>query len=308
MNTRDFELYRKELAAFLCLSFLRRGRAEDLDTFLNGLREAPRRNAAIAAIACGGFRRTPRHEAQHATRPRPSWRTWSRPRGRRVRGSPAHSRRSIALYEERTSEQRDDERETLVVALEPDRQARLPAPLDHLLGTAGHRSKIGPEHHHRRPAQVCRPSARRNGTITTSCSRASARLPTPTLSTPISRTTSGLYLAGCRGADEVCPVFPLFPPAIDVLMALSYHLTTARSSIHFMHANPQGSAKRRQRVDFALADVRRCGFLHRNPSAHDRRHHRHQFQFNNEWRAYEVAARPSDRPPRATSRSTPRGA
>ena len=56
LNTRDFELYRKELAAFLrpYVSSTRKSRKTWTRSSM-GCAKAPRRNAAIAAIACGGF-------------------------------------------------------------------------------------------------------------------------------------------------------------------------------------------------------------------------------------------------------------
>lgn len=45
----------------------------------------------------------------------------------------------------------------------------------------------------------------------------------------------GFSWVDAAGKTKFTEYFPFFPDAIDVLRALSYHLTTARSSIHFMH-------------------------------------------------------------------------
>ena len=45
----------------------------------------------------------------------------------------------------------------------------------------------------------------------------------------------GLYLADFHRHEKFARFFPFYPPAIDVLRAVSYNLTTLRSSVHFMH-------------------------------------------------------------------------
>jgi hypothetical protein len=45
------------------------------------------------------------------------------------------------------------------------------------------------------------------------------------------------------GTEKFNRFFPFYPPAIDVLKAVSYNLTTLRSSVHFMHQTLKGQRK-----------------------------------------------------------------
>lgn len=45
----------------------------------------------------------------------------------------------------------------------------------------------------------------------------------------------GFTWPGAIGTEKFAKFFPFYPPAIDVLKAVSYNLTTLRSSVHFMH-------------------------------------------------------------------------
>src|SRR5690606_2051216 len=90
--------------------------------------------------------------------------------------------------------------------------------------------------------------------------------------------------------DKFKHYFPFFPDAIDVLRSLSYHLTTARSSIHFMHQTLKTQCKARSNDLVSLwqmfDDVVE---YNEDPSGVTQGIAAIKTKFESEWRAYESA-------------------
>lgn len=101
---------------------------------------------------------------------------------------------------------------------------------------------------------------------------------------------SGFSWVQRDGKEKFTTFFPFFPEAIDVLRALSYHLTTARSSIHFMHQTLKTQCKTKSSDLVSLwqmfDDVVEYS---EDPSGTTQGIAAIKTKFEKEWRAYESA-------------------
>lgn len=101
---------------------------------------------------------------------------------------------------------------------------------------------------------------------------------------------SGFSWVQSAGKEKFTTFFPFFPDAIDVLRALSYHLTTARSSIHFMHQTLKTQCKTKSNDLVSLwqmfDDVVEYS---EDPSGTTQGIAAIKTKFEKEWRAYESA-------------------
>lgn len=101
---------------------------------------------------------------------------------------------------------------------------------------------------------------------------------------------SGFSWVQRDGKEKFTSFFPFFPEAIDVLRALSYHLTTARSSIHFMHQTLKTQCKTKSTDLVSLwqmfDDVVEYS---EDPSGTTQGIAAIKTKFEKEWRAYESA-------------------
>lgn len=101
---------------------------------------------------------------------------------------------------------------------------------------------------------------------------------------------SGFSWVQSAGKEKFTTFFPFFPDAIDVLRALSYHLTTARSSIHFMHQTLKTQCKTKSNDLISLwqmfDDVVEYS---EDPSGTTQGIAAIKTKFEKEWRAYESA-------------------
>jgi len=100
----------------------------------------------------------------------------------------------------------------------------------------------------------------------------------------------GFSWVDAAGKTKFRQYFPFFPDAIDVLRSLSYHLTTARSSIHFMHQTLKTQCKAKSNDLVSLwqmfDDVVE---YNEDPSGVTQGIAAIKTKFESEWRAYESA-------------------
>lgn len=86
--------------------------------------------------------------------------------------------------------------------------------------------------------------------------------------------------------------FPFYPRALEILRAVSYNLTTLRSSVHFMHQTLESQCKARSRELISLWQMfDDVATYEEDPSGVTAGIAAIQTKFNDEWRAYESARR-----------------
>lgn len=94
------------------------------------------------------------------------------------------------------------------------------------------------------------------------------------------------------GKSKFTAFFPFYPRALEVVRAVSYHLTTLRSSVHFMHQTLKTQCKAHSKEMLSLwqmfDDVVK---YEEDPSGTTAGIAAIQTKFNDEWQAYEAARR-----------------
>jgi len=99
----------------------------------------------------------------------------------------------------------------------------------------------------------------------------------------------GFTWPDAEGKTRFAQFFPFYLHAIDVLRALSYHLTTARSSIHFMHQTLKRMCKGQASELISLWQMFDDVVSYtEDPSGTTAGIAAISSKFNNEWRAYEA--------------------
>ena len=86
--------------------------------------------------------------------------------------------------------------------------------------------------------------------------------------------------------------FPFYPRSLEVVRAVSYHLTTLRSSVHFMHQTLKSQCKARSKEMISLWQMfDDVVSYEEDPSGTTAGIAAIQTKFNEEWQAYEAARR-----------------
>ena len=293
LNTRDFELYRKELAAFLKdPRFFDEEEQEDLDTFLNGLREgtpAERRD-------CGNrlWRFYDEHLDMRPNMPDETEAVLEN----MVKTIVAEGYAGVLLIldevslfmKSRTSEQRDDDEKTLVVLSNRiAKHACLPlwticSAQQAIESKMGEKNIIADDR--LKFAGLLRDERNYYDIVLT---RVRKITDPDAIDAYFQDYKRGFTWPDAEGPTKFAQYFPFFPPAIDVLRALSYHLTTARSSIHFMHRTLKGQRKAQSNELISLWQMFDDVVSYtEDPSGTTAGIAAISSKFNNEWRAYEV--------------------
>ena len=293
LNTRDFELYRKELAAFLKdPRFFDEEEQEDLDTFLNGLREgtpAERRD-------CGNrlWRFYDEHLDMRPNMPDETEAVLEN----MVKTIVAEGYAGVLLIldevslfmKSRTSEQRDDDEKTLVVLSNRiAKHACLPlwticSAQQAIESKMGQKNIIADDR--LKFAGLLRDERNYYDIVLT---RVRKITDPDAIDAYFQDYKRGFTWPDAEGPTKFAQYFPFYPPAIDVLRALSYHLTTARSSIHFMHRTLKGQRKAQSNELISLWQMFDDVVSYtEDPSGTTAGIAAISSKFNNEWRAYEI--------------------
>jgi len=293
LNTRDFELYRKELAAFLKdPRFFDEEEQEDLDTFVKGLREgtpAERRD-------CGNrlWRFYDEHLNMKPNMPDETEAVLEN----MVKTIVAEGYAGVLLIldevslfmKSRTPEQRDDDEKTLVVLSNRiAKHACLPlwticSAQQAIESKMGQKNIIADER--LKFAGLLRDERNYYDIVLT---RVRKITDPSAIDAYFEDYKRGFTWPDSEGPTKFAQYFPFYPPAIDVLRALSYHLTTARSSIHFMHQTLKGQRKAQSNELISLWQMFDDVVSYtEDPSGTTAGIAAISSKFNNEWRAYEV--------------------
>ena len=95
-----------------------------------------------------------------------------------------------------------------------------------------------------------------------------------------------------QGKSRFVAYFPFYPPALEVVRAVSYNLTTLRSSVHFMHQTLKSQCKAHAREMISLWQMfDDVVSYEEDPSGTTAGIAAIQTKFNDEWKAYEAARR-----------------
>ena len=94
------------------------------------------------------------------------------------------------------------------------------------------------------------------------------------------------------GKEKFARFFPFYPPAIDVLRAVSYNLTTLRSSVHFMHQTLKTQRKVKSNELITLWQMfDDVVSYEEDPSGTTAGIAAISSKFNDEWKAYQASRR-----------------
>ncbi len=94
------------------------------------------------------------------------------------------------------------------------------------------------------------------------------------------------------GKAKFTAYFPFYPSALEVVRAVSHHLTTLRSSVHFMHQTLKSQCKAHGREMISLWQMfDNVVSYEEDPSGTTADIAAIQTKFNDEWQAYEAARR-----------------
>jgi len=97
------------------------------------------------------------------------------------------------------------------------------------------------------------------------------------------------------GQDEFSRFFPFYPPAIDVVKAISYNLTTVRSALYFMHQALKTTFKTSSKEMITLWNIFDDVVKYEeDPSGTTQGIASIKTQWDKEWKAYEAAKRQID--------------
>src|SRR5262249_33600522 len=95
-----------------------------------------------------------------------------------------------------------------------------------------------------------------------------------------------------QGKSRFVAYFPFYPRALEVVRAVSYNLTTLRSSVHFMHQTLKSQCKAHAREMISLWQMfDDVVSYEEGPSGTTAGIAAIQTKFNDEWKAYEAARR-----------------
>jgi hypothetical protein len=296
LNTKDGERYRQDLAEFLKdPRFCERAQPQDLNTFLHGLREgtpAERRNCGnrLWTFYTKYLEITPQLAAETEA-----------VLEHLVRTLVADGYAGVLLMLDevslflngRTPEQRDDDEKTLVVlANRVAKHAGLPlwticsahqspaSPLGQQSVIAADRLKFAglvsdPRHYD----DIVLQRVRR---LTDAAA----------VGAYFEEYRRGFTWPAAAGPVKFAQYFPFYPPAIDVLRELSHHLTTARSSIHFLHRTLRGQCQAKSPELISLWQLFDDVVTYTDgPTGTTAGISEIAAKFSGPWRAYEVARR-----------------
>jgi hypothetical protein len=102
----------------------------------------------------------------------------------------------------------------------------------------------------------------------------------------------GFTWPDAEGKARFGAYFPFYPRSLDVVRAVSYHLTTLRSSVHFMHQTLKSQCKARSKEMISLWQMfDDVVSYEEDPSGTTAGIAAIQTKFNEEWQAYEAARR-----------------
>jgi hypothetical protein len=114
----------------------------------------------------------------------------------------------------------------------------------------------------------------------------------PALDTYFEDYRHGFTWPEAEGKARFKAYFPFYPRSLEVVRAVSYHLTTLRSSVHFMHQTLKSQCKAKSQEMISLWQMfDDVVSYEEDPSGTTAGIAAIQTKFNDEWKAYEAARR-----------------